>query len=218
MDKKHEKYHGLVSKLQDISDDKYTTGLASSIHQAASEYLHKNKGADGKVTWKDDNQHKKFSDSLWDRAADQIAKDYLKLDDAKIKELKKSKTADGESLWENMISQYLGGMKKTDFFDRVRDEGELTIETVLRTYVNSLAQRHLQYRHTALLRKEIKDPEDQDGVAAYLGMAKGHNKKALKPLKVPRKFKSLDEAMNTLSTAAQYLPKNYHPDKKDTYE
>ncbi|MBN1544097.1 hypothetical protein JW898_01390 [Candidatus Woesearchaeota archaeon] len=216
---KHKKYHDLVGKLQDLGDDEHHTGLASHVHHAASEYLHKNKSIDGKVNWteKGDKAHREFSDKLWDTAADRIAKNYLKLSDQQVQDLKKTKTPEGENAWENMISHYLGGMGKDDFFERVKNENELTIENILKTYVNTLAGRHLQYRHTSLLKKEIKDPADMDGAAAYLGDARKHNSKSLKPLKVPKKFKSIEEAMNSLSTASQYIPRSYHPDKKDTY-
>jgi hypothetical protein len=216
---KHKKYHDLVGKLHDLGEDEHTTGLASHIHQIASEYLHANKGDDGKVSWaeKGEEEHRKFSDSLWDSAADRIAKNYLKLSDQAIEELKKSKTPEGESAWDNMIKTYLGGMDKEDFFDRVKSEDELSIENILKTYINNLSGRHLQYRHTSLLRKNINKADDLEGVAAYLGDAKKNNKKALKPLKVPKKLKSLDEAMSAISEASQYIPKNYHPDKKETY-
>ncbi len=214
---KHKKYHDLVGRLQDVSDDKHTTGLASHIHQLASEYLHENKGEDGKVQWKDDKDHKQFTDKLWDAAADRIAKDYLKLSDKEIEELKGKKTKDGESMWENMIASYIGNMDKDAFFERVKHEGELNIQNILSTYVNTIAQRHTQYRHTAIVRKEIKEPEDMDGVAAYLKDAKKHNKESLKPMKVPSKFKSLDDAMGAVMTASNYMPRNYHPDKKETY-
>ncbi len=216
---KHKKVHDLVGRLQDLGDDKHTTGLASHVHQAASEYLHKNKGEDGKVNWSDkgDDEHKKFSDDLWDKAADHIAKNYLKLTDDQVNDLKKTKTGDGESAWDNMISHYLGGMDKEAFFDQVKSEDELTIENILKTYVNKISGKHINYRHTSILRKDIKTAEDSDLVASYLGGAKKHNKKALKPLKVPKKFKSIEEAMGAVSEASQYMPKSYHPDKKDTY-
>ncbi|MFH1064352.1 MAG: hypothetical protein V1729_04690 [Candidatus Woesearchaeota archaeon] len=217
---KHKKIHDLVGRLQDLHDDKQMTGLASHVHQAASEYLHNNKGDDGKVNWseKGEDEHKKFSDGLWDRAADHIAKNYLKFSDDQINELKKSKTGDGESAWDNMISHYLGGMDKDAFFDQVKAENELTIENILKTYINKISGRHLNYRHSSLLKKEIRTAEDSDLVASYLGNAKSHNAKALKPLKVQKKFKSIEEAMGAVSEASQYIPKNYHPDKKDSYE
>ena len=215
---KHKKYHDLVGKLQDISDDKQVTGLASHVHQMASDYLHKNKGEDGKVNWseKGDQEHRKFTDSLWEATADKIAKDYLGMTDQTIKELKGKKVG-GVSQWEQFISTYLGGMDKDDFFERVKSEDELTIENVLKTYVNTIAGRHINYQHTTFLKTTIKTTDDMDGVASYLGDAKKHNKKSLKPLKVPKKFKSLEESMQTLSAASQYIPRKYHPDKKESY-
>ncbi|MFC1740988.1 hypothetical protein ACFL3V_00440 [Nanoarchaeota archaeon] len=216
----HKKVHDLVGKLQDLNEDEHSTGLASAIHEVASEYLHKNKDSDGKVNWEakgGDKEHKKFTDNLWSTAADRIATDYLKLSDEAIKELKGKKTPEGESAWETFIANYMGGLDKETFFDKVKNENELTIENILRSYTNKLAGEHVQYRHGALLRKNIETPEDSDMVASYLGKAKKHNKKSLKPLKTPKRFKSIHEAMNTLSTASQYVPKGYHPDKKDTY-
>jgi hypothetical protein len=217
---KHKKVHDLVGKLQQLGEDEHSTGLASHIHQAASDYLHKNKSIDGKVNWSEkggDEEHKKFSDKLWDTAADRIAKHYLKLDDNQIKDLKKGKTADGESLWETMIAQYFGGMTKEVFFDKVKDENELTIENILSVYVKNLASMHVSYRHHALVRQHIKTGEDMDLASSYLGVAKKHNKKSLKKFKSPKKFKSIEEAADALATAAQYVPKSYHPDKPDSY-
>jgi hypothetical protein len=217
---KHKKVHDLVGRLNDINEAKETTGLYSKLHEVASNYLHKNKGDDGKINWSEkggDEAHKKFSDSIWDATADHIAKNYLNMSDAAIKELKGKKTKDGGNAWEDFIAHYLGGMDKDAFFNEVKDENELTIHNILDSYVNKVAGRHVGYRRGKLLRSEIKTAEHSDQIASYLSDAKKQNKKALKPFKHPKKFKSVDEAIEMLNTAAQYIPKNYHPDRKDTH-
>ena len=213
------KVHDLVGKLQDIGDDDHIRGLSGELTHIVENYRYNNKGSDHRVNWteKGDDEHKKFAHSLWETAADHIAKSYLKYDDKKIAAMKKEKDIDGNSVWDQFMATYLGGMDKDTFWNEVKDENELSIENMLQVYVNKISGRHLNFRHRKMLSTNIKEAEDMDAVHGYVKMAKGHHKEAMRKLKVPKRFTTIDEAASALSTAYQYLPKNYHPDKADTY-
>jgi len=216
---KHKKYHDLIGRIKDMRDEKYFTNLEEMLHYHAADYIHKNKGDDGKVHFNGDNKkHREFTDTMWEKAAEHIAKEYLKMDDKAIKDLKGRKTPDGESVWENMLSRYIGGMDKEAFFDNVKDQDEMSINHITESYTKPIVGRHHQYRHTQLLKKSITEPEDVKGVEDYISMAKGHNKKDLKEVK-KRKLKGIEDAIDAFGNVAGHLQHgSYHPDKPDTYK
>jgi hypothetical protein len=215
---KSKKYHDLIDRIKNMRDEKYFTNLEQMLHHHADNYIEKNKGDDGKVHFNGDvKKHREFTDSMWEKAADHIAKEYLHMTDQQIKDLKKP-TPDGEDVWENMMSRYIGGMDKEAFFENVKDQEEMSINHITEAYTKPITGRHHQYRHTQLLKKSLTEVEDVKGVEDYISMAKGHNKKDLKEVK-KRKLKGIEDAIDAFGNVASHLQhSSYHPDKPDTYK
>ncbi|NQU78597.1 hypothetical protein HQ545_02410 [Candidatus Woesearchaeota archaeon] len=214
----HKKYHDLVGKLQKIDKDKQTTMLKHTLGEVAWKYLNKNH-SDGKILWseKGEEEHRKFSDDLWENAAERIAKDYLNKSDDQIKELRKQVNEAGGSEWETLMSSYMGGLDKEHLWEDIKTQDEFTLDTISNIYVKSIAGKHSTFRRSEYLKKQITTPEDMGGIEEYLKVAKKHNKEALRQVKFPKKMKGLEDAIGNINLASQLLPDQYHPDKKDTY-
>jgi hypothetical protein len=218
---KHKKIHELVHTLKRLPESDYVSAFGSDLHAHVSNYLHSKKDAKtGKVHWEKvggEKEHRKFTDGLWDKAADYIAKNHLKLSDGDIKKLKDIKTRYGSSHWENMMSHYMGGMDRDAFFKRFQNRDEMSVNEIMQHYVGALHESHSNELSSELLKRDIKEPEDMDMVASYLANAKKHNPESLKAVRARKKLKSLEDAMNVTNTLAHSVPDKYHPDRKETF-
>lgn len=143
----------------------YQTNLLDILNSALQE-----PGVE-KLVFKDDAHKREVSDNVWDKAADVIARVYLKMDDNKIKEMKEQKTADGVPIWENFIANYLG-FRKEDFFDRFFKEREYLTADDIKGIHSQLSEAHLSRRTGDYLGHRITTQEHAQATTEYLKAAK----------------------------------------------
>ena len=210
-------YHDLTQKLKKITEEPASTNLVSKIHGVGSKYLHENKDSvTGLIKWSDETEKHRFTDAIWDSAADHIAENYLKLEAGDIKKLKSKKDPDGMSLFETMIASYLGGVDKKRLFEQIESLEDLSAENLM-NYIEPIFKGHISYRHTVTIDDKIKTHEQASGLHEYLKQVKKHNPESFKGIKIPG-YKGIDTTKNLLGQLAGKIPYTYHPHKKETYE
>lgn len=211
-------FHNLTKKIKSLEDEGYYKQLKGILHQEISDYFHKNKdGETHELKWKDDDQIKAFTDTLWDKSADHIAENYLKMTSDDIKSLKKPDPDDpNKTQWETFIAQYMG-VDKEGLFESLKEQETLNVENLLE-YIKPLYETHLNIRQGKHVTKKIKTNEDKDNVLKYLSTVKKHNPKSLKGIRFPKTFKSIEDAQKKYLGILKAIPSAYSPNKPDTYE
>lgn len=215
-DKAIGEFYKLGEELRGIPEEKYVKSLKGILHEEISKYFHEKKDKEThELKWEDDEKIKAFTSSLWDKAADHVAEHYLKMDEDAIRRLKEGKDPDTkESHFETLMASYLG-IDKEGFFDIMKQNPTMNPENLL-DYMRPLYEEHIKRRSSKKISYKIKTPEDATKLLEYTRLLKEHNPKTVK-LRIPKKFKSLEETSKLYVQALGMLPETYHPKKPDTY-
>ena len=217
-DKTIEEFYKLGQEIRELPNEKYVKSLKGILHEEASKYFHAKKDKEThELKWESDEQLKGFTGSLWDKAADHIAQNYLKMGAEEVKALKGKKDPDSpdQTLFESFMTQYLG-TDKEGFFDAMKVNPTMDPENLL-GYIQPLYQQHLKIRVGKKLTHKLKTNEDAANLLKYVSLMKEHNPKAVK-MRVPTQFKSIDETARLYQQALEMVPDTYHPKKPDTYK
>jgi hypothetical protein len=212
-------YHTLVKDIQGIQKDSISKTLMDIINEEAQTFYLKNRDKEkGSLKFKDDNQKRELATNIWDKAADHIAKTYLKMNDQQIKDMKKlGKDKDGNNIWEAFMSPYLGATKDS-FFDSLDSIAEIDPRTIYSHLIEPLYKNHINYRTSSKVKNVIKTTEDANNVIKYLKLAKEHLPDTLSSYKAPSKFKDTNEIAQHFVSVVPLLPDTYHPYKRDTHQ
>lgn len=212
------KWHGVATDVRDIPEKAGSRTLHDLLFEEVSSYYNANKdNKKGHMKFKDDDTARSWAAGLWDKAADHVARQYLKLDDTAINKLKNTTDEDGNNLWETHMQPILG-VSKDGFQDQVVNLGEINPQNINDLLVNPLYQGHIQYRTSARVQKDVRTIDDAKNAMEYLKLVKGHNPETYKHVAVPKKIASVQDAANALVSFGVKMPKSYHPDKRSSYE
>lgn len=115
------------------------------------------------------------------------------------------------------MAQFVG-ITREGFQDHIATIGEVTPATMYDTLIQPLYNQHITARLDRRSTRTIKTPEDAQNAMGYLKLMKAHNPVTYKPLGLPTKVQSPDEAKRHFGKFAGRMPEGYHPNKKTTYE
>ena len=213
-----DKGHDLTERIRAIEEEKSTTTLTSKLFTAATDFFKEHHDKEkGYITWENDEQKKGFSDSLWETAAEHIAKVYLEMNDALIAAMKALPNVDGVSQWENMMSTYMGGVNKRAFFEQIKSLKEMRPETLVQYYVLPLVGAHVDTRKSNLYTSEIDTNEKAQEVHRYISDVIQHNPLTFKGIEPPE-FDGAEKTARFYLKMVKDIPHAYHPKKPETHE
>jgi hypothetical protein len=218
-DKLIDKYHTLVKDLQKIPESPSSKTLLDLLNEEVQKFYLENRDKEkGLLKFESDEQKRDLAFSLWDKAADHVAKKYLKMSDEQIKEMKDlGRDPDGNDIWETFIGSHLGAFKE-DFFDSLESIDEINPQTIYKNLIEPLYKSHITVRTTRRAKKDIRNVEDAQNVTKYLQMVKYHLPDTFKSYKPPSKLKSPEQVTSHFIEVAQTIPGLYHPANKATHE
>jgi hypothetical protein len=209
--------HGLTEKIHAIEEEKATTTLTSKLFDITTSFYQEHRDDNGYLTFKDDDQKKQLSDSLWEEAAMHVAKTYLKMDDGVIASLKALPEVDGINQFDTMIANYLG-INKTQFFERIKGLKHLRPENLVQNYVLPLVGAHVQTRKVNMYTAHVDTLEKAQDMHKYIADAITHNPDTFKGIEPPG-FEGRDTTAKIyFENIVDKIPKTYHPKKKDTHQ